>query len=117
MADDVREWPVRTAEYMHFDVTADADPLADPVKVAFPAHRTPPTDDDYTVLTAGWVPGQTWAAETRIVTCRVWIPKNHLARGDRYDPWIQVGDDPEIVEMRAGADPVTGEGGTIVKGI
>jgi hypothetical protein len=117
VADDVLLWPVRTTEYMHFDVTADADPLADDVKVALPAHGSDPVDDDYEILTAEWVPGQTWSANANVVTCRALIPKNHLSRGEKYDPWIQVSDNPEIPEMRAGADPITGEGGTVVKGI
>lgn len=116
--EDLRLWPVRTAEWMHFDVTTSVDPLLDDVFVALPAHRQPPTDEDYTVLEpAEWVPGQAWSADNPTVAVRAWIPKDHLTRGNKYDPWVLVIDNPEHPEMRAGADPVTGEGGTIVRGV
>lgn len=117
MADDVLAWPVRTAEWMQFDVTASVDPLADDVFVALPKHREDPTDADYTVLDpAEWLAGQTWSADNPVVRLRVWLPKDHLTRGDRYDPWVLIMDDPEHVEVRAGADRA-GNGGTIVKGV
>lgn len=117
MADDVLGWPVRTAEWMHFDVTTSVNPLLDDVFVALPKHREDPTDDDYLVLEpAEWVDGQTWSEEDPVVTVRVWVPKNQLTRGDRYDPWVLIIDNPEHPEIRAGAER-DGTGGTIVKGI
>jgi hypothetical protein len=101
MADDeVLEWPVRTAEFMHFDVTADADPLLDDVKVALPAHRTLPTDADYQL--AEWVPGQTFDPDSGVVRVRYFVAKNTLTRGKRYDSWVQIGDNPETPEIFAG---------------
>lgn len=116
MADDVLEWPVRTAEFMHFPVTTSVDPLADPVKVALPAHGDDPVDSDFDVLDAEWVPGQAWTEQEPRVVARAFIPKNHLTRGSKYDPWVQVTDNPEVVELRAGADK-HGRGGTIVKAV
>jgi hypothetical protein len=98
--DDVLEWPVRTAEYMHFDVTADHDPLADDVKVGLPDHRVPPVDADYHA--AEWVPGQTWTANSPIVRVRYFVDANTLTRGQRYDAWVQLDDDPETPEIFAG---------------
>jgi hypothetical protein len=100
MADDVLEWPVRTAEYMHFDVTADVDPLADVVKVALPGHRTAPLDSDYHA--AEWAPGQIFDAATGVLRVRYFVAKDTLTRGKRYDTWVQIGDDPETPELFAG---------------
>lgn len=102
MADDqdVLEWPVRTNEFMHFDVTTSVDPLGDTVKVALPTHRTAPADSDY--QTAEWAPGQTWVDASTPVTARRLVPSGTLTRGTRYDAWVQVTDNPEVPEIFAG---------------
>lgn len=118
MADEeVLAWPVRTAEWMHFLVTTSVNPLFDDVFVALPLHKADPTDADYLVLEpAEWVPGQAWTTDDPVVTVRAWIPKNHLERGKKYDPWVLIIDNPEHPEIRAGAD-ASGDGGTVVKGV
>jgi hypothetical protein len=98
--DDVLSWPVRTAEYMHFDITANVDPLADPVKVALTGHRTPPEDGAYEP--AEWAPGQTWVDQGTTLTVRLFVDKDTLTRGNRYDAWVQVSDSPEVPEIFAG---------------
>lgn len=114
--DNVLRWPVRTTEYMHFPVRASVDPLGDPVKVALPDHGVDPVDADFEILDAEWAPGQEWTGPETQVVARTLIPKNHLSQGAKYDPWVQVLDDPEVPEMRAGADE-NGEGGTVVRGV
>src|SRR4051794_9508876 len=101
MADTNIQWPSRTAEYMHFDVTSNVNPLGAPVKVALPTHRTTPTDADY--RDAEWQPDQTWTPG-QPVTLRIFLAANTLTAGCRYDAWVQVAVAPETVELRAGAD-------------
>jgi hypothetical protein len=98
--DDVLEWPVRTAEYMHFDVTASVDPLADTVKVALPERRTPPEDIDY--QSAEWMPAQAWVDPSTVLTVRLFVDKDTLTRGTKYDAWVQISDSPEVPEIFAG---------------
>lgn len=101
MADQpILQWPVRTAEYMHFTVTADVDPLLDDVFVALVAHRTPPQDGDY--KPAEWVPGQVWVNAGTLLQVRRFLPKDTLTRGDKYDAWVRPVDNPETPEMFAG---------------
>lgn len=97
---DVLEWPVRTAEYMHFDVTANVDPLPDGVKVALVEHRATPADADFDV--AEWEPGQTWASPATQLRVRYFVAKNTLTAGQRYDAWVQISDNPETPEIFAG---------------
>lgn len=97
---DVLDWPVRTAEYMLFDVTANVDPLLDNVKVALVEHRTTPTDSDYHA--AQWEPGQTWAGPSTQLHVQYFVDRNTLAADHRYDAWVQIDDDPETLEIFAG---------------
>jgi hypothetical protein len=101
MADDkdILRWPVRTAEWLHFQVTTSVDPLTDPIKAALIEHRTEPNNGDF--RTAEWIAGQTWTSGTP-VKGRVWMPANTLQVGQKYDLIVQVTDNPEIVEMNAG---------------
>lgn len=102
MADDedVLEWPVRTAEYMHFAVTASVNPLLDPVKVALPEHRADPVDEDY--ADAEWEPGQTWQDEATTLQVRYFVAAGTLEPRKKYDAWVQITDAPEKPEIFAG---------------
>lgn len=99
MADDVLLWDVDSEEFIHFDVTADVDPLADSVSVALVPKGTSRTADDF--ADAEWVPGQTWTAgET--VRCRRLLPAGTLEDRVTYKASVKIGDDPETPIMSAG---------------
>lgn len=100
MADDedVLEWPVDTAEFMHFDITAPVDPLADPVFVALVPRGKDRTPDDF--LAAEWEPGQAWVNGDTPVTLRRFYAANELDRV-LYKAAVRITDDPEAPVMKA----------------
>lgn len=94
--------PASTLEYVHTDVTADADPLSDVVAFAFTARGTQPVSADW--LTGEWKPGQAWTAG-QPVTARILAGAGGTytpTAGSVVDVWVRVTDNPEIPVRRAG---------------
>lgn len=103
MADDedVLRWPVGTTEYIHVDVTSSVDPLGDDVKLALVPHRGEIAGDSADLQAAEWEPDQQWQDGTP-VTVRRLIAAGTLTRGQKYDVWVQVTDNPEVPLISAG---------------
>lgn len=97
--EDVLEWPIDTAEWMHFDVTAPVDPLSDDVFVALVPHGTDRTPDHFE--SAEWVPGQTWQDKDTPVTLRRFFDAYALENRIRYHAAVRITDDPEAPVMKA----------------
>lgn len=98
--DDVLDWPVDTAEFMKFTVTAPIDVLADPVKVALVPSGDTRTPDHF--VAAEWVPGQVWVNKDTPLLVRRFIPAETIEERRTYKAAVKVTDDPEIPIIDAG---------------
>lgn len=99
--DDVLEWPVDTAEYIKFDVTAPVDPLSDSVYVALVPRGKDRTAEDFE--DAEWTPGQTWVDADTELQVRRFLPAATLAKSTTYKAAVKITDDPESPVIPAGS--------------
>lgn len=81
-------------DYIHLPYSSAADPSALPVKVAIKPYGTPAVLDD--LVTAEWVPGETWSEGVRNLRLLVGptSPFGALAPGI-YRMYVAVDDNPE----------------------